>query len=296
MAKGKPVKIDSQSGQSSICKSNDRPLTERITNLLGSHEEGLFPKQIAFILGGNQSTVRSALQKLSLEGKVITPFKDMTGLYGIVHSETHSIDWKVQNARISYKIPPGVEFKKITGRVIPTPLPGLNISWQTGMRSGKATCQISTKHSLNQDAFVVSVELFLKDLESILGFRPHANDLCVSTIEFNRDSYDVRLDGISSITFNSIIDTLKLYDNGERLREEHKLKVPITLETLQRLLYGKAATVDLEYKVDRLQKAVNIQTRVLKNVTAVLQNRAMTPAPSRVAYPPPKSAQEDKNG
>ena len=84
--------------------------------------------------------------------------------------------------------------------------------------------------------FNIVAMLKFSDIDTGINANISEKDITISSIEFNKDYYNLRLDGVNCVTLDSLITQYKLYQKKNKVREEFKAKIPFPFEVLKELL------------------------------------------------------------
>lgn len=213
-----------------------------ITSCLKGYPEGLNPKSIAFKTGLNVNSVKSLLPQIPGVKRV------MRGLYKVVSegdgtpSQLELKDWNFHNLILS-----------TSGSSRPVPVGDfrwglVNLNFVSSV-SG-VTLRVATDFPLN-----VSSICFVAGFLSFLTGSP-LSSIMVSSVEFNHDYKNLRLDGVKCISVDSLVEQFKVYQKRVGLRVEHKTKVPLSVETVVDMLRDNPNSVDLHHKLAEQRKAL----------------------------------------
>ena len=100
---------------------------------------------------------------------------------------------------------------------------------------------------MNVSSLAVVARLFSVDWRSVM----------ISSVEFNHDYKNLRLDGVKSISVDSLVSQFKVYQKREGLRLEHKTKVPLSVENVVDMLSNQPNLVDLNVKLSQQREALD---------------------------------------
>ena len=207
------------------------------------------PKLIALKTGLNVNTVKSLLPKIGGIKKAIR------GLYKVVKqgdsTQLELFDWNFHNIILSLSPVQSVDkvdsFDFLLGR------------GDLSVVRGKAVYRVSTDFPLNVSSIAYVASHFA------LWFGRSLSDVFVSTVEFNHDFKNLRLDGVRCITVDSLVSQFKAYQKRVGLRVEHKTKVPLSVENVVDMLSSQVSHTDLHVKLsehrlalERLSVAVGV--------------------------------------
>jgi hypothetical protein len=209
---------------------------EMITNYLKTVPEGATPKMISFYTRIPQSTVRGMLSR------GITGI-EKTDIHGLYHSVQKMGDdgiflWNFHNLLLVTHLPK--YDKQAVSETHSSDL--INFEFNIGAKSKNATARLSTPkvngtdYPLNLSSITLAVTLFKELIRKHANTEITNNDIEIKTIELNKDYQNIRLDGVNSITMENLIEQFKAYQKKDKLRIEHKLKVPVDAEQLFKIL------------------------------------------------------------
>ncbi len=247
--------------------SNPRDNEKRILETLSNHEEGMFPKKIASISHIDYNTTKGILRKLVRDGRVKL-ISGSRGLYVSVENEGYGsiFDYNFQNLILTCQLnkfdetpPPKV---KNFGRQIRTVL-------ILHGKTKKATMRLSTSHCINISSLLVFIHYFIDEIKIHTNIEVSEEDVLISCIEFNRDYYNLRLDGVNCITLESLLSQYKLYQKKNMVREEFKLKVPISFKILNEMLSHGNLYSSITHKIENQEEKIK---SVIKNQGEIIQH------------------------
>jgi len=228
-----------------------------IISCLEGYPEGLPPSMIAFKTGLNVNTVKSLLPRT----KGIK--KKLRGLYIVVKGgdgaplSVDLLDWNFHNLILTAPVVEHLDASRDFDF-------GLVKASLDVSAAGKATFRVSSDHPLNVSS-IAFVAGFFAEVASL-----KFDEISVSTVEFNHDYRNLRLDGVKSITVDNLITQFKAYQKRHGLRLEHKMKVPLAMENVVDILSNQPNTVELNVKlsqqrelIEKLIVATDRQTELL---------------------------------
>lgn len=232
-----------------------------------SYPEGITPKLIASLSGVNVNTVKNILPRLDNVQKVLR------GVYKVVEwgdtpqSNTNPdlTKWNFHNCVLSTTIN---DYKgKLITRTHSLKLLNLEFVLNT---KGKATLRASTDYPLNVSSLCMVGGFLIEELRQYSNSRLKFDDVSVSTIEFNRDFANLRLDGVKCITLDSLSEQFKIYQKKIGLRIEHKTKVKFSVQNVVDMLSTDPNSLEINInlakqkeQLDRLTIAMSIQKNLL---------------------------------
>ena len=211
----------------------------KVSTFMGDHPQGCTPKMIALGTGLNVNTVKSILPKLSNIQKIAR------GLYKVVNrgdsGSTSTGDlhaWNFHNLILSFPVEKLQEWDRYQ-------LDYDLIKLSFYIKDLKCTMTVSTDYPIN----VSSICLLFAFIRTYFRSNVTMDQITVKTIEFNQDHANLKLDGVQSITLDSLCAQFKLYQKSIGLRAEHKTKVRFTAENMVDMLTGSATAVDLSKRM-----------------------------------------------
>ena len=209
---------------------------QKIRNVLSNYPEGATPKTIALFSKIPHSTVRGMIKKVP----GVEAIEGIRGYYRLVHEnrDNHIFSYNFHNLLLVTHIP---NYNKST--VSETLSPELtNFEFILGEKSKTATMRISTPkvngtdYPINMSSVTLAYALFKELILKHTKVNVLMSDVEVRSIEFNKDYENLKLEGVNCITIESLIEQFKVYQKKDKLRVEHKLKVPLNAEELLALL------------------------------------------------------------
>ena len=216
-----------------------------ILRCLGTMPEGATPKAVAFQTGLNVNTVKSILPNLSGVTKV------MRGLYKVVNrgdggglAPGELSDWNFHNLVLTCGL------GDVEGHLV-------NEVYEFGVvrvaftiaGNARATFRVACDYPLNVSSIGVVSGLFRQLIAWHSTAKVGDSDIMISTVEFNKDYSNLRLDGVRCITVDSLCEQFKAYQKTRGLRIEHKTKVPMSVESVVDMLANNPNSVDLHKKL-----------------------------------------------
>lgn len=249
-------------------RSNDSVRKQqKIMDCLRTHPEGTTPKTIARETGLNINTVKSILPLLRNIKKA------MRGFYKVVERGDDTIpspsakltDWNFHNCILTYesKCPPVIQLQNEMHFGL------INVHFNLSTK-GKATLRISSDYPLNVSSLSLAYGFFAKEIEARTGEHPLPMEIYISSIEFNKDYSNLRLDGLSSISLDSLAEQFKAYQKQHGLRIEHKTKVPFTVENIIDLLSSNPNALDIQMKLSTQKEHLERLTAATQRNTEML--------------------------
>ena len=236
--------------------------TYNIINCLKNNPEGITPKMIALNTRLNVNTIKSLLPKIHGVKKV------MRGLYKVVEggdgttiqpsTELHS--WNFHNCILSCQL---TNFPKKTITTTNS-FNIINYEFVISIK-GHASLRVSSDNPLNISS-ICSVYAYFSELIS-----KHSKDVItqskvyISTIEFNQDYKNLRLDGVKCITIDNLVEQFKVYQKKTAMRIEHKTKVKMTVENVVDMLTNNPNSLETNIKLSKVME----QNKALIDKTAI---------------------------
>lgn len=216
--------------------TNTSEYRQRIINEVAKHPEGITPKYIALYTQIKHSYVRTLITKIP----EIEQVPEIRGLYRSVVKEGHGgiFSYNFHNLLLTVYLP---NYQKET---VQTTLSCdfSNSEFMIAKTSKTATLRISTPkidgtdYPINVSSITLAFALFKSLIKQHADTEIQMKDVTVSSIEFNKDYENLRLDGVNTITMENLTEQFKIYNKKDKLRTEHKLTVPMNAEELIKLL------------------------------------------------------------
>lgn len=209
---------------------------DKIRTYLSGTPEGATPKMIALYTNITHSSVRGMIKKV--DGVEQVP--EVRGLYRLVHNSYHDgiFSYNFHNLLCVIYIPDYIGSK--ISKTLSSDL--INTEFSIGAKSKQATMRISTPkvngtdYPLNLSSITLAYFLFKELVLKHAGKEITTRDVEVRSIEFNKDYYNLKLEGINCITLENLIEQFKVYQKSDKLRIEHKLKIPFKADELFSIL------------------------------------------------------------
>lgn len=235
--------------------------TKIIIDCLTGYPEGLNPKAIALKTRINVNTVKSLLPRIPEVKKVLR------GLYKVVNrGDTPPLlpvelsEWNFHNLVLHADVS-RVARRVSSSRLFSFGLVTVDFSVSNAR---KAVMRVSSDFPLNVSSicFVAGffVELTGVDFGSVM----------VSTVEFNRDYRNLRLDGVQSVSVDGLVEQFKVYQKVRGLRVEHKTKVPMSVESIVDMLRDNPNSVDFHLKLNEQRVQLERLTLATQSTTSLL--------------------------
>ena len=170
---------------------------------------------------------------------------DIHGLYRSVYQsrDNHLFSYNFHNCILAVFLPNYQ--KEIVSQTHSSDL--INFEFTIGEKSKQATMRISTpdingtNFPFNIASLSMAYELFRELIIKHAQTEITMKDTEVKSIEFNKDYNNLKLEGVNSITMDNLIEQFKAYNKKDKLRIEHKMKIPINAEDLLKLLGVKSS-------------------------------------------------------
>lgn len=228
---------------------------EQIKSSLKNNPEGLSPKNISFYTKINTNTIKSILEKLEQKG-IVKRNENIRGLYHLVEQTLHGgiLDYNLQNINLTYESNK-IEIKEeiIESNSVDNII---KFRFNIGKGTKKASMNISTDYSVNFSSLCIIGKLFQELVYKHCNIYPALEDITLATIEINKDDYSLRLDGLTCIRLNTLLAEFKIYQKENCVREEYKIKVPITFDTINKLLRNGLITTEIFCRLENQNKLI----------------------------------------
>ena len=215
---------------------------------MSDYPEGMTPKMIALHTRINVNTIKSILPKIQGIKKI------MRGLYKVVNGgdgtpksdESRLTSWNFHNLHLSCIL----DFKpsQLIERTHSFGL--LNFKFIIS-KKGRCTFSLASDYPLNISAINMVGEYFSTVLLVSYNASVTLKDIQISTIEFNRDYSNLRLDGVQCISLDSLNEQFKTYQKRIGLRIEHKTKVKFSSQDVVDMLTNNLNTTDIHTKLNQ---------------------------------------------
>lgn len=203
---------------------------DKIKQELAKYPEGINPKTIAINTGIKQATVRGLIR--NIDGVELVA--DIRGLYRLVDLGIHDsiFSYNFHNLIV------GVFLPNYSGNDISQTLSCelTNYAFSICKGTKQATMRISSNYPINVSSITLIFALFKELVLKYSGVEITMDDVQVSSIEFNKDFINLKLEGVNCITLSNLIEQFKIYQKELSLRIEHKIKVPMNANQLIKLL------------------------------------------------------------
>lgn len=239
----------------------------KILKCMASYPEGITPKVIAFHSSINVNTVKSILPKLKEVKKV------MRGVYKVVvrgdaphhpfPNELH--DWAFHNLVLSCQL------LHFPGKLITSTHSFKIVNAEfTISKSGNATLRVACDNPLNISSICI-VFAYFRELIGLHSNDPiTATNVFISTIEFNKDYTNLRLDGVRCITLDGLAEQFKVYQKRLVMRVEHKTKVRFTPSDIVEMLTNNPNSLEMNMKLSAQREQIDKLTNAANNNTQML--------------------------
>ena len=226
----------------------------RIIKLIKDHEEGITPKSIAFFTHININTVKSIIRQLEIKG-IIMSKANLRGYYVLVENSTHILQFKLQNIILSFHS----EAINVSNTIRETNSLNELIKFRfiIGKSSKKATLHVSTDYPFEPTSLTILAHLFQEKLRKYCDISVTLKDIIVTTFEINQDHLLYKLEGVNCITIDSIIAQYKLYQKQLCVREEFKIKVPVTFDLINQILQQGLISSELFIRTRQNEKIIS---------------------------------------
>jgi hypothetical protein len=252
-------KVSTSANRDNIARENER----RIIEILKENPLGYNPKTLSRILNINYNTLKSMLGRLK---DILTK---ENGIYRLVdkYRDGSIFDWKIHNVALTTSIP-GYSGERINLKFDFCPC---KYKFELGKESKKATYRVASSKSPLEISSIYSIYLnFALLTEKYSGYFPPTAEVMASSIEFNKDYINLRLDGINCITLDSLFEQFRIYEKGKFLRLEHKIKVPFELDILMEMLNKSSNSVEIYNELCQIRKERKEIRKSQKNIIGLL--------------------------
>ena len=241
---------------------------DKILKCLSSFPEGTTPKVIAFNTSLNVNTVKSILPKLRNVKRTMRGFyKVLNGGDGpLKYPPSDLTSWTFHNCILTSDT--GLKQRKIHTTTFSLGL--LNLKF-TLSSVGKVSLHIGCATPLNISSLSMCYG-FLKEVTyRHTGFWLIPTDVYVSTIEFNKDYTNLRLDGVKCITLDSLSEQFKVYQKRLGMRIEHKTKVNFTVENIVDMLTNNPNSLESNIKLAEQGKQIRRMSEAMQTTQSLLK-------------------------
>jgi predicted transcriptional regulator len=229
---------------------------EIIKDYLRNHPEGSYPKNIVSETSINHSTVRSVCIRMAKKG-IIKIHPIHRGMYLLVENDGHGMfSWNFHNTYIFYKSDKPLVEQQLK---VENSLNSLfKYRFIVGAKSNKASMNISTKYPFNLTSLGLVVEFFRLLMNETLRFIPKDSEIWISSIELNKDYYNLRLDGIKCITWDSLVTQYKIYNKKIGVREESKHNIEFNFKLFADMVNYGIITSEITALLDMQDKKIDL--------------------------------------
>jgi hypothetical protein len=209
---------------------------QKIKDYLQTVPEGATPKMISLFTGINQATVRGMVGNI----QNVEQIPNLRGLYHLV-GETGDdaiFSYNFHNLILGVFLPNYQ--KEAVKQTLSCEL--TNYEFEIGKESKRATMRISTPkikgtdYPINISSITLAFALFRELVLKFAQIKVQMKDVTVNSIEFNKDYSNLKLEGVNCITMENLVEQFKVYQKSDKLRAEHKIKIPMNAEELIKLL------------------------------------------------------------
>lgn len=237
---------------------------EKIKKVLGAYPEGLGPKQIGLYSNINPSTVKNLIKNMPGIVKKYGP----RGVYILDQNYPHGeiFTWNFQNLNLRVE---GIKIVKKLEKVLPFSLFKISIIFNPN--NNKISMRLSTKHPLNISSVELVALFFVSEIKNNTGKNVEYSDIIVSSMEFNKDFENLRIDGANCITLDSLINNFKIYNKKKGVRFEDKPKIPFPLDSLMEVLTSGVQGIEMIKEVRETKDSYLRQENELKKLRNVIR-------------------------
>ena len=256
--------IEAQSKVETLTESSTSKM-KKIRTCMYGYPEGITPKLIALKTGINVNTVKSILPKMNGIKKVMRGYYkvDSEGDTPLVHD---LFEWNFHNCILSFQLRHCSSYNLVE-EVFDF---GIVKCVLVISNSKRATFRVSTDWPLNVSSLSMVAGLFVEKLsffsDDVIDFK----NIMVSTIEFNKDYKNLRLDGVNSISVDNLVEQFKLYQKKRGLRVEHKTKVPLSVESVVDMLSNNPNSVEFNVKLNEQKVELERLTKAFYGTSSLL--------------------------
>jgi len=251
--------------------SNKQDKTKKILKCLSYRPEGANPKTISRETGINVNTVKTLLPQIP------QIHKPMRGIYKVVNEGDGNQQNPVLNDLRSWNFHNCILSAPCDQDIVEEHNYDL-VTMSVTAVNGKATCRLATDYPLNVSSLCFVAGYFMEIVSC------KWEDVIISSVEFNKDYRNIRLDGLNSLAIDSLASQFKLYQKSLGLRIEHKTKVAFTMDSIVSMLSQNPMSLDTLVKIDKLSEHVQNLTDTMKTHQAALIKLATQSASARSEY------------
>ena len=209
---------------------------QKIIDYLKTIPEGTTPKMISLFTGINQATVRGMIGNIDC----VKQIPNLRGVYHLVGEMGVDaiFSYNFHNLILGVFLPNYQ--KESVKQTLSCEL--TNYEFMIGKGSKRATLRLSTPkikgtdYPINISSITLAFALFKELVLKHSGVKIQMKDVVINSIEFNKDFTNLKLEGVNCITMENLIEQFKIYQKSDKLRSEHKIKVPMNAEELIKLL------------------------------------------------------------
>jgi predicted transcriptional regulator len=232
---------------------------DKVLNILHKHKEGVFPKHLSLYTGINHNSVRSMLKIMEREG-LVKKHQKIRGVYLVVDNSPHSLlCYNFHNLTLVYELKEKLINKTeiIENNVINL----FKYSITFGKGKQKVSMILSTDYPFNVSSLCLAGELFRYKVKEKLGFAPQLNKIIIKGLEINKDYLGIKLEGVNCITLESLVALFRIYQKKAGVREELKLKIPVDMDFLDRVLKKGVCAME---EMSLINVSLNNQKKIMK--------------------------------
>lgn len=237
-----------------------KQIRERIKVNMQNREYGCTPKEMAKFLNENESSVRSTMNRMAKEGKLIANFDKVHGLYlspTLLQKRGHGNHIRFQNIWAVTQLSAPIGQKKYI-EYFPNKE---KCMWKIKIFTSKNKPQLSISLSgpFGFDAFSVFIGLRYALLKSkeFYGIQTDESKITIHCIEQFTDYIGVSLTK-DSITLSAMGANLKkIYDKGTCVRKEERSTIPISWDSLIQIIDNNEPLSKYISGMNTLQRDLN---------------------------------------
>lgn len=234
------------------------------------NSHGLYPKSISLQTDIGQSTTRNYLREMIKDGIVKQDYP--RGPYNLVLKNGHGIkEPRIHNIRFLYHLRDG-EIKENSTRELDFCNNLIRFSIKFHKNTQNAECIVSlsdkkTKKDLSLGEAILLIDIFASKIEKFTKSKVERGEIKITTAEFNYDFSSTKLEGITSITQNTLTCMERTYNKQkDLLRHEMKPKAVFSAKDLIGMVYGGSLiSLSMRNQEALERKIEDIATMMRKN-------------------------------
>lgn len=245
---------------------------DKILRVMSEYPEGITPKVIAYRTGLNVNTVKAILRKSDQFYCEIRGYYKVAkeGDTPLLENPKELTSWNFHNLILTTQLK---DFKPISSKIY-YGIVGLHYTISS---TGKATIRLDCDVPLNVSSICMVFGYMKLLLSQYSTDNITEKDVYVSTIEFNKDYTNIRLDGVNSISVDSLTEHFKIYQKQLSTRIEHKTKVPFSVTTVVDMLKSNPNSMDIQVKLneqrEKLERLTSATVRNNQLLLSLMENQ-----------------------